>query len=291
MTNHNEAIAVGVDFSQSSEIALSHAADMAERSGAELLMLFLHSANAQLATAVAHHVEAAIRDHLGATRAALEAKRRELRNDNVRASAHLIAGDPKHELAPAAKQLGASLLVVGSRGNTGVKRWLMGSCAELSARKSEINVLVARGSDDARHRRILVPVDLSTQSRSCIEMALRLVEPTGAIDLLHCVERPFLGVQSAGVVYAADDAQREAEVLGEALLDVYRHRFPEISFEIAHGAPAAEIDARVSERPYDLVVMGCHGRTGIARWVLGSVAETTVRHAPCSVLVVKEDPK
>jgi nucleotide-binding universal stress UspA family protein len=137
-------------------------------------------------------------------------------------------------------------------------------------------------------RTILVPHDFSPQSDAAIELAQQLAGLSGArLHLVHAVETPLLhAVTPAGVIalslssVVAEGALLEAEgalrrVAGGAQVCV------------VEGAPRDVISAVAAQLPADLIVMGTHGREGLARAVLGSVAEHTVRHAPCPVLTVR----
>ena len=83
-----------------------------------------------------------------------------------------------------------------------------------------------------------------------------------------------------------------ATALAHELIARHRDR-SDIQFEFtqSEGSPAQAIHDRLDAREYDLVVIGSHGRRGVRRFVLGSVAETTVRYAPCTAIVVHEPPK
>ena len=72
---------------------------------------------------------------------------------------------------------------------------------------------------------------------------------------------------------------------GQKLLDRYARSELTLGFESVRGRAGHSIQAQLKKHDYDLVIMGSHGRRGLARFLLGSVAEKTVRHASCSVLV------
>ena len=117
------------------------------------------------------------------------------------------------------------------------------------------------------------------------------------IDLLHAWQYPP-GTQGAtspnpkeGPLAAMrDEIVSAGEAHARKLIARYEPDGAMIRFVQEHGAAAAVIDdrlaARLDSEPYDLVIMGTHGYRGFRRFLLGSVAEATVRHAPCSVLVV-----
>lgn len=141
-------------------------------------------------------------------------------------------------------------------------------------------------------KKLLVPSDFSPGSADAMHVALRIARDTGAaLVIAHVWQVPALayGVEPyamapdlmqavsdeahAALAAAVEEAKRQgADATGVLLTGVSWSRI----VEIADGDPAI-----------DLVVMGSHGRTGLKRVLLGSVAEKVVRHAPCSVLVVR----
>lgn len=143
-------------------------------------------------------------------------------------------------------------------------------------------------------RRVLVSTDFSEVGDRAIEVAFRLAADYGArVTLVHVMER----VDIPSPLYAhyhpiptpeqhkqAEEAARAG--LAERVPEAYRER---VSHEIAidQGAPADEILRRAEASGADLIVIASHGRRGVMRLVLGSVAQRVVSRAPCSVLLVR----
>jgi nucleotide-binding universal stress UspA family protein len=141
-------------------------------------------------------------------------------------------------------------------------------------------------------RTLLVPHDFSLQSRAAFVLAEALARLAGArIHLLHVVESPALhALTPAGALDLAlpdvvvTGARLEAEKL---LLELAREARADVRVHVVEG-PATEIICEMAERlPAELIVMGTHGRDGLAHLLLGSVAERTLRRAPCPVLTVR----
>ena len=141
-----------------------------------------------------------------------------------------------------------------------------------------------------RPRTILCPIDFSPGSRYALRVAIRLANESGApLVLVHAWfvpaataggDPPMLGVTMQALV---DDAQRG---LTDALTEVKRAGVEHVTSQLVTGPPAERVASIAT--PRDLIVMGTHGRTGLSRVLLGSVAERVVRHAPCSVLIARE---
>jgi nucleotide-binding universal stress UspA family protein len=142
-------------------------------------------------------------------------------------------------------------------------------------------------------RRILMATDFSEYSRRAMQYALSLAERMGAsIDLLHVWEPPA-HLDSEGMVMASGEPWSQVESSGLAqagqLLQAWSEHYHSGSVPLRvhlERGSAADTILRVSNTGYDLVVMGTHGRTGLARLFMGSVAQKVVARATCPVLTV-----
>jgi universal stress protein A len=132
-------------------------------------------------------------------------------------------------------------------------------------------------------RRILCPTDFSPASGAAFEQAERLAASTGASLLVLHAQPRWTGIDAAG---QADDETTQA-------LSKIQPRVAGVQVEyLVHGGPPGEVICWVAqERDCDQIVMGTHGRTGLAHLLLGSVAEYVVRHARCPVLTVRLRPE
>jgi nucleotide-binding universal stress UspA family protein len=143
--------------------------------------------------------------------------------------------------------------------------------------------------------RILIPVDFSECSRAALDTAATLAVAVGAtVDLLH-VWQPLSRPHSAPPWAESLPAQAEfdrarAAVLLNEVAEHLRAQGVRVGRElIGGGDPGEEIDLVAQEEDYDLIVVGTHGRSGLRRFFLGSVAAHVVQHARCPVLVVPPD--
>ncbi|MEO7733767.1 MAG: universal stress protein [Kofleriaceae bacterium] len=138
---------------------------------------------------------------------------------------------------------------------------------------------------------MLCPVDFSASARQATQLAVQLVQPGGAgITLLHVIEVPvaYSGEIRDPVFYRELD-KRSTALLEEWGTELRTKTAVPVSIRCRIGHPGAQTLAALDgDRTIDLVVMGSHGRTGIARALLGSVAEKVVRHASCPVLVARQ---
>ena len=137
-------------------------------------------------------------------------------------------------------------------------------------------------------RNIIAAIDFSESSLLAMETALGLLpERGGILCLLHVLEVPR-GIDPIGVLQPSIE-ELDAEAL-ERLQDLVPDnpdKNVQIERLVVRGSPAKTIASQARERGADLIVVGTHGRTGLARMLLGSTAEALLRQAPCQVLVVK----
>lgn len=151
----------------------------------------------------------------------------------------------------------------------------------------------------APYQRILVPVDFSDCANEVVEQAIELARPIGAtIFLVHALERT-VGLRrsapvadSKGAVHSVESTVREAAAkLLPKFVRQARDSGVEADARIVEGLPADVVLDLAKQLPADLIVMGTHGRTGLERLVLGSVAETVLRRADVPVLTVRAKHK
>lgn len=147
----------------------------------------------------------------------------------------------------------------------------------------------------SRIQRILVPLDFSAASRAALEQAAMLARVFDArLDVLHVWE-PAPAVTPAQLGWMAGDADafcgRIEGELGERVAQLVAEVAPDLADRIEIAVEAGYVAHTVLEKlesdPYDLVVMGTHGRRGLKHLVLGSVAERLVRSAPCPVMTTR----
>lgn len=143
---------------------------------------------------------------------------------------------------------------------------------------------------------ILLPTDGSDAVRPAIETALDLAETYDAtLHALFIVDQPTT-VSGAGEGFSGlDNLLNAREKLGtratDAIAKQARDSDVETKTAVQRGNPHDDILAYATEHDIDLIVIGTHGRTGVKRALLGSVAENVVRHAEIPVLTVHREPE
>ena len=211
----------------------------------------------------------------------------------VEAKARIVRGIPVQQINETARELKCDLVVMGTRGRTGLAHVLLGSTAEGVVRGAPCPVLtvqsVAKGNQPVRIARILVPVDFSDCSIEAMEYTIQAArEFAASVTILHVIEPASYGLDFT--INHAGHAQKTAVAI-EKRLEEFTALLKGQGIASRHvlqsGAPGDAIlnGARAAEA--DLIVMGTHGRRGFSHLVSGSVAEAVLRQAPCPVLTIK----
>jgi nucleotide-binding universal stress UspA family protein len=134
--------------------------------------------------------------------------------------------------------------------------------------------------------KILCPTDFSTTGQTALEMATSLARDRGATLVIMHVEEPPMAYGGGELYYGIEEPNREelkrmlSEVVPADPAVPYEHR-------LMIGSPATAIVEMAQRENVNLIVMPTHGRTGLMRLLMGSVAEEVVRKAKCPVLTVK----
>lgn len=137
---------------------------------------------------------------------------------------------------------------------------------------------------------VLFPTDFSTASDAALSHAEALAKQSGSELLIIHVEEPPLAYGGGELYYGLPEPTSDR--IQKMLADV-RPKDPEVKFKhrLMMGDPAGEIVRIAGEEKVDSIVLGTHGRTGLSRLLMGSVAEGVVRRAPCPVLVYRESAR
>lgn len=287
-------ILAATDFSEPADEALRQAHERASRASARLVVCHIVTAPVPVNILFPQRNAEALGSGSELERQALRALIEHTCQVTARTpeefQAVVTSGTPYARIVEQAERAAADLIVVGERGATGLARVVLGSVAERVVRYAHGPVLVARAGPTSGN--ILVATDLSEPSLPALVAAAREARRPGVrVTALHCVGLPtYFGSESDPGVSAGvspdrvEAARTEARLqLGKALERCGLEAEP----QVATGIPDAAIVSAAEKLRAELVVVGTRGRTGLRRVMLGSVAESVVRHAPCSVLVVR----
>jgi len=214
------------------------------------------------------------------------------------AATEIRSGIARSEICQAAVEAAADLIVMASHG-LGFQHALLGSTAERVVRGAPCHVLVIQdysgragptGPQVFSPRRLVLTTDFSTQSLSAFPYATALARKFGAaVTLLHVVPSHLpLELSQLGVVVREQRLLREAR---EQMSKTHEKHFQGDSLiqpVVLVGAPAHDICTTAKNLRADLIVMSTHGHTGLKHYLLGSVVENVLRHAPCPMLVIRQ---
>jgi nucleotide-binding universal stress UspA family protein len=192
--------------------------------------------------------------------------------------------------------MAADLIVVASHRASALERVLLGSTADKVVRHAHCAVLLARPSPTSG--KVLAATDLSEVSLPALRAADEEARRRSAsLIAAHCLDLPaeMIGLGAADLAPMAPgpvETHPSLRHAAEKQLAVFLERaHVEAEVMIADGPPAPTIVAAATELAAELVVVGSTGKSGLRRAVLGSVAESIVRRAPCSVLLVRDRPE
>ena len=288
-----------VDFSDSSNRALAHAAALARWYAAELTVLHVvptfdpMQVHAELGVPV-QIVNPMTREQvIGSMRPFLE-------QAGVSPAAHLVAeaGDASTTIVDQALTTRAELIVIGTHGRRGFKRLLLGSVTETVLHEAPCPVLTvsphtaAATSSVVSFKRILCPIDFSPPSLQALGFALDLArQADGRVTLLHVFEwlpedeprsSTHFNVPEFRGYMVADARERLRSLVTEE-----SRAWCEIDDVIVSGRAHREILRAAEARASDLIVIGAQGRGGVGLAMFGSTTQQVVRSASCPVLTVR----
>lgn len=194
-----------------------------------------------------------------------------------------------------AEDVKATLIVTASRGLSGIVRLLLGSVAERVVRYAHCSVLVAR--PHKKTNKILVATDLSDPSLPAVALAAEVARKNSAeLTVLYCLDVmpplamgltvPFGGVPLVPPPELVEQMRTGAQT---ALAGITERFGIKADTRVVEGDAASMILGTAQKIDADLVVVATHGRTGLARMALGSVAEKVSRGARSSVLIARSD--
>ena len=133
---------------------------------------------------------------------------------------------------------------------------------------------------------VVVPVDFSDRSIGAVDEALRLVDSPQHLHTVNVL--PALEVAEPGVIWKTIDNASREDHAKQALAEKFgAEKYRGVQFDVLFGDPGTEISEFAKRIGAELIVMPTHGRSGLNRLLLGSVAERVLRFAHCPVLVLK----
>jgi nucleotide-binding universal stress UspA family protein len=282
---------VATDFSPHAERALEHGIALARLFGGTVELFssayIPPTALAAMATGMSPGLIQQARDE---THNRLEALAAKLRGKGLDVTCSSSTDEPSLAICARAKEIGAELVAMGTRGHTGIAHVVFGSIAERVARLAHCSVLTAHADSPApsAYRRVLVPTDFSPDADLALAWARKLVEKTGGkLVVLHSYDLPAL--LTGGAAFSAPSIQQSLQTAARERLDLLKKTLSGVDVEavLSHGRPDLSILETAESERVDLIAMGTRGRTGLAHVVMGSTAERVLRRAHQPVVTLK----
>ncbi len=274
-------ILLATDFSERSDRALRRATLLARQFGASL--------------AIVHVVDDdQPRRIVDSERDAASALLRELQGtvqtvDGVSCETRVVLADAFAGIARAAEEVVPDLLVIGPHRRQALRDVFLGTTAERTIRSVTCPVLMVNAPPVGNYRHVMLATDMSEGARRAAEVTSELGLLDGAVmSMLHVFDAPithFSMTREQREAYIADERSAASRELSAFAKSARLENVPQ-TVRLDYAAPANEILKAAQETSVDLVVIGTHGRTAVARFFLGSVAEAVLRIADRDILAV-----
>ncbi|EMA53527.1 universal stress protein [Halococcus thailandensis] len=197
-------------------------------------------------------------------------------------------GVPHETIRSSADEHDVDLIAMGTHGRTGLDRYLIGSVAERVVRTSDVPVLTAqtKPEESSGYDRIVIPTDGSDTATVAVDHGLAIAEQYDAtVHALSVVELSAVA-GSYDVPSMIESLTERCERTVESVAEECENRGLDVVADVVEGTPYQAIQKYIRSEEIDLVAMGTHGRTGLGRYLIGSVTERIVRTSDIPVLTV-----
>ncbi|MFL5701952.1 MAG: universal stress protein [Ktedonobacteraceae bacterium] len=316
-------ILVPLDGSPRAERAIPVAARVAQASGGSIILVRVVTTSVEFWPSPVPQpalAQVAIDADIASAVEYLEAITQSTSLANIQTETVVLFGPTAPTILTVARSYHADIIILCSHGYTGMKRWVMGSVAQKVAQYASLPVMVLRerGSipaaphlDATRPLRVLVPLDGSSQAKAAIEPAASLIvalaaPASGALHLLRVVEPSMTESVEEGQHHlesylhkAKEYLRATADHLREGLVapTVAAHKLT-VTWSVAVDVDVAGGVIRVAENGEDaegagvfggcdLIALATHGRGGMQRWAMGSVAERVLGATDLPILIIR----
>ena len=279
-----KTILVASDLSARSDRALARAAELARQHNARLIVI--HVVDEELPSALADRQVDDSRRLLGAAVAALPD------SGALLSDVRVIVGEHYRTILAEAEASYVDLLVVGQHRKDVLLDLFRGSTGERIVRFGNRPVLIVKLAATHRYVGILAAVDFSAPCKQAIETAVTLA-PDADVKLVHAFDIPFRGLLFGGasMEQLAKKHQKQfqdtVDEQTETFLNTLSVSVTPRQVIAREGMPEDVVLQVAGETRCDLLVIGTHGRSGLGRALLGSVAESLIARAPCDILAVR----
>jgi nucleotide-binding universal stress UspA family protein len=288
-------ILVPLDGSELAECALKPALTVAQESRGQVILLSVPTLKHMFVIDQAGYGLLLPNDSFDESRRELKAYLQTIQENRVEAGldvrTRVVDGDPADVIVDTSAEEGVDLIAMSTHGRSGLTHWMLGSVTEEVLRAAICPVLVTRSPKSIS--KILITLDGSELAEQALKPGFELACCIGAeVTLLHVAstlspgETSWLHELEAGL---ANRLEKDAKIYLQTIAGHFRDAGggKRVRTIVRTGDAAAEILGAAEILDIDLIVMASHGRTGLRRWVYGSVTEKILRSACCAVMVIR----
>jgi nucleotide-binding universal stress UspA family protein len=283
-------ILVTTDGSKYSEGAVREAIKLAKKCSGKLLAMSVVETNeeyAAIAPELVEKAEQAARAHLDAIKA--QAKKEGMECDTI-----IREGEESYKyIIDEAVKNKCTMIVMGRQGRTGLRRLMMGSVTARVIGYSPCDVLVVPSEARQEFKNILIATDGSKYSVKAADEAICLAKRSGGtLTVISVISDEYAAHENLELTVKqrekiGNKAESDAEKYTREAREAAQKEAVQAKAFVMSGKPADIIIQMAQEIKADLVVLGSHGRTGVDKLLMGSVAERVIVLSACPILVVK----
>ncbi|MBI4203155.1 MAG: universal stress protein [Chloroflexi bacterium] len=241
-----------------------------------------------------------IHDLLARAKDYLEVTSKPVRDSGIAISHAVHEGDPASRIVDLAAEELTTLIAISTRGRSGITRWVLGSVTSKVLEATDNPMLVihpveggaTRGA--ARLANMVVPLDGSKTAEQILPHAVAVARAMNlGVVLVRVTPTPsdyyrYMEYPAGRFQDFSKEVDQEAErYLQDLNAELNEQGVARVSHRLMHGQPAVAVIEVAKEVPNAMAAMTTHGRTGVGRWVLGSVADRVVRHTGVPVLLIR----
>ncbi len=287
---NTERLLLATESSEFSEGAIREAIRLAKRCGSALTAITVLETNPEfvsMAPAILEKMEKEARAHLNTVKA-------RAKTEGVDLDIIVREGEDSYNyITEEAAKNRSTMLIMGRRGRKGLKRLVMGSTTARTIGHAPCSVMVVPRAAQVDFKSIVVATDGSKYSTAAASEAIGIAKRNNAkltviavvpADIAMPTDLDFAALQREKL---ADQEMQAAEKNAKAVKDAAQKAGVDAQAFVMSGKPADAIMEIAKDKSADLIVVGSHGRTGLEKLLMGSVAERVIIMSSCAVLVVK----
>lgn len=287
---NTERLLLATDGSQFSEGAIREAIRLAKRCSSKLSVLSVIETNPEyetIAPQLLEKAEKSAQEHLGFVKA-------QAKKEGVDCTTSILEGEDSFKyISNEATKNNISMVIMGRQGKTGLRRLVMGSTTARVIGHAPCNVLVVPSAARVEFKNILVATDGSRYAKAAASEAIGIAKKNNS-KLIVLAVVPSESMQPMDIVHSqmardviAEKEMKEAEKNAKTVKEAAQKEGVAVEAFIMGGKPSDAIVQTAKEKNVDVILLGSHGKSGIDKLLMGSVAERVIVLSSCAVLVVK----